>query len=333
MGNEPTLSDVARRSGVSPATASRALNGRNGVNDDVRERVLTIANAMGYRPNRAAQNLAGGRSSVIGLVLGNTQLVHDVYGVSIVQAVATAAADHDEGLMLILDSKKPTEAVGNLIRDGLIDGVIISAVAIGEGWIEELLDANVPTILLGAHPRRNDVPVVDVDNRLAARTLVDHLLDAGHRRIAMLSGPTERVDVHQRLAVYEDAHVSRGIDVDPTLTVPGTFSRRSGYQLAERIFALKPDAIFSMNDQMASGIIRRAEELGIDIPGDISIAGFDATSVNDPLEMSITSMTQPFAELADLAVRSLIELIEGNPVPSEQLVHSTLMDRGSVQVR
>ncbi len=333
LGDEPTLSDVARRSGVSAATASRALNGREGVNPEVRERVSIVAKAMGYRPNRAAQNLAGGRSSVIGLVVGNTELLYDVYGVSMLQAVATAADQHDEGLMLVLDSKKPTEAVNNLISDGLIDGVLISAVAIGEGWIEELLDAKVPTILIGSHPTRSDVPVIDVDNRDAAFLAVSHLLDRGHRRIAVLCGPTDRVDTQQRLAGYEQALTARGITPDRALIVDGSFSLVSGYEMADDLFALEPDAIFAMNDQMARGIVRRAGEVSIAIPAEISIVGFDATSTGEPLEAPISSMTQPFEEIAELGVRSLIDLIEGRPVPRQQFVRSKLIDMGSVLPR
>ena len=330
VSNDPTLDDVARRSGVSPATASRALNGRDGVKPTVRERVLSNAQAMGYRPNRAAQNLAGGRSSVLGLVVGDIGLYRNVYGASLVYGVAKAADKHDEGLMLMLDSRQPTDAVSNLLRDGIIEGLIVSAVAIEQGWVEEILDAKIPTVLIGEHPTRTDVPVVEVDNRDGARQATEHIFAHGHRRVAVLTGYPFRVDCQQRLDGYIDAHNARDIPVEPDLIVNGDYSRLSGYELADQLFCLEPDAIFAMNDEMALGIARRAAEIGVDIPGEIGLVGFDASYDRDPLEPPITSIQQPFEAIGDLAVRSLVRLVEGGSIPRRQYVPAPLLDRGSV---
>ncbi len=329
MANDVTLDDVARRSGVSPATASRALNGRRGVRDDVRERVLSTASSLKYRPNRAAQNLAGGRTSVIGLVLGSEELVGNTYATSIVQSVAAAASVHDEGLMLILDSQKPAIAVQNLLSDGLVDGVIISVVAIGEQWVEELLDANIPTVLLGAHPRRTDVPVVDVDNLTAGHLLTAEVLRHGHRRVAMLAGPQSRVDANQRLRGFRAAHEELGLAVDESLIFPGDFHGQTAYQRAPEIFAAAPDAIVACNDDMAIGLLRYANEHGIDVPTDVSIVGFDGITLRYP-EYQITTMAQPFERLGRTAVASLLDLIRGDSVPPEQLLGPQLIERGSI---
>lgn len=329
MTTEPTLNDVARTSGVSPATASRALNGRSGVSPEVRDRVLTAAQTLGYRPNRAAQNLAGGRSSVIGLVIGDVSLYRNAYGASLVQAVAKAADQQDVGLMLLLDSKPPTDAVQNLLSDGLIEGLVLSAVAIGHGWVEEILDAKIPTVLIGEHPNRTDVPVVEVDNRQAAQRATEHIFSLGHRRIALLTGYPHRVDCQQRLDGYIDAHQERDLPVDTDLMVHGDYSRISGYELADQLFALNPDAVFAMNDEMAQGIARRASEIGIDIPNEVGLVGFDGSDA-DPLETPLTSMAQPFEAIGELSVRSLVQLIEGANVPRRQYVPAPLVDRGSV---
>ncbi len=310
-----TLNDVARKSGVSRATASRALNGRDGVRPDVRERVAIVAESLGYRPNRSAQNLAGGRSSVIGFVLNTDELYIDVYGSSLMQAVVRAADRHNEGLMLLMDKEEPNVAVRNLLRDGLIDGVIVSAVAIGQRWVEQLLDAQVPTVLVGAHPRRSDVHVIDVENKRSSANLVEFLLNSAGPRVATVTGPLERVDASLRLEGYRAAHETRGLDVDEELVVAGDFSFWSGYEAADALLDVSPDAIFCANDEMALGLIRRAEERGIDVPSQLSVAGFDGTSSLERYGRKVTSVRQPFDVLANTAVESLVTLIEGGTVP------------------
>lgn len=325
MAAEVTLDDVARKSGVSRATASRALNGRSGVKPDVRERVRLVAKAIGYRPNRAAKNLAGGRTSVIGLVIGHEELVADPYAMHLVQEVARAADANDEGLMLLTDSKEPNEAVQNLLADGLVDGVIITAVAVGERWVEELIDADLPTVLVGAHPRRSDLPVVDVENRLSSAMAVDHLFDTGCQRVGTITGPLDRVDAARRLEGYHLAFERRSIPVDESLVVIGDFTRQIGYEAADRLFDAGVDGIFCANDETALGVLYRATELGVEIPEQISLAGFDGTTAPTVGNPSITSVRQPFDELAERAVLLLIDRIEGVGEPREELLTPSLI--------
>lgn len=325
MVNEDlTLDDVARRSGVSRATASRALNDRDGVRDDVRERVKTIAQALGYRPNRAAQNLAGGRASVIGLVVGQKVLEGNPYSTVLIQAVAKAADSHNEGLMLLVDTKEPSESVRNLLRDGLIDGVIISVVATGHQWVEELMDASVPTVLIGTDRTRSDVTVVDVENTESSAQMVEHLFDTGCRRVAMLTGPLEQDDAAQRLAGYRLAHRRRETPVNEDLIVTGDYNRRTGYQQADLILDLKPDAVFCANDSMAVGFYRRATERGVRIPEDLSLAGFDGTSRDEFTDPVLTSIVQPYDKLAEVAVQELITEITGEAEPRTRVVSPQL---------
>lgn len=324
MAHDVTLDDVARRSGVSRATASRALNGRAGVRDDVRDRVQLIADALGYRPNRAAQNLAGGRASVIGLVLGRETLLGDPYATSLVQEVAHAADRRDEGLMFFMDSTGPSDTVRKLLSDGLVEGVIVSVVALGSMWVQELLDAGLPTVVIGRHPERSDVGVIDVENRESSAALVGHLLDSGCRRVATLTGPLDRLDATRRLEGYRLAHERRAMTVDERLVVTGTFHRDEAYLLADRLLDQEPDAIFAANDQSAMGVYDRAMERGIDIPGRLGLAGFDGDTISADLGPRITSVSQPFERLAERAVDLLIELITGRGGPRVELVEPTL---------
>lgn len=320
MTSEVTLTDVAQAAGVSRAAASRALNGREGVRPEVRNRVKLISDALGYRPNRAARNLGGGRASVIGVLLGTDDLHVDVYGASLLGALSRSAHEHDEGLMLLFDTGRPNETVRNLISDGLIDGVVISSVAVGKSWTEGLLDANFPTVLLGAHPRRNDVPVVDVENAQPTSQVVGHMLDSGCERVAMVTGDLARVDASLRLEGYHQAHQERSLEADPSLCFGANFERLAGYELTDEILATNADGVFCASDEMALGLYGGLAERGVSVPGDISLAGFDGTAGHEVPPLDLTTVRQPFQELADTAVKTLQALLQGQTPPLEQLL-------------
>ncbi len=326
MPGEVTLDDVAQDAGVSRATASRALNGRPGVKADVRARIKSSARNLGYRPNRAARNLAGGRASVIGLVIGSDQLADTPYQAAILQHVANEADQRDEGLMLLMESSKPSEAVRRLLADGLVDGVIVSVVALGPQWVEELLDARVPTVLIGFHPQRSDVAVVEVENLESSAELVGNMIDGGCKRVGTMTGQLARIDGVDRLAGYRLAHERRSIPVDETLIVGGDFRRKTGYELADQLLDNGVDGIFAANDEMATGIYLRAMERGLRIPEDLSLAGFDghltrrrklSLATHQPL---LTSVVQPFQELAAAAVEALLEAIANDDRPENRII-------------
>ena len=328
-----TLDDVARVSGVSQAAASRALNGRRGVRPEVRERVERVARSLGYRPNRAARNLASGRSAVIGLVIPSADLRLDPYGTSVTHAVARAATELDQGLMLVLDTGGPGRTVQHILRDGLIDGVLVDAVAAGETWVEQLLSADLPAVLIGSHPTRTDVDVVDVENLESSARVVEHLIEQGCRRIATITGPLDRVDATLRLDGSRLAHERHGLPVDEDLVVHGEFSRASGAAAAEALVARNavPDGLFAANDEMALGAMRVLQAAGLRIPADVAVAGFDGTSVPDEVEPSLTTVRQPFAEMARAAVGELLARIDGAAPTGLRLLEPDLAIGGSSQ--
>ena len=337
MAEPVTLDDVARVSGVSPAAASRALNGRDGVRPEIRDRVLAVAESLGYRPNRAARNLASGRSSIIGLVLPAQELWLDPYGAALIQVIAQAAQDLDQGLMLVLGNHQPGVTVSHILRDGIIDGIIISSIALGEAWVDELLDSSIESIVVGTQLPRDDIHVVDVENRASTAAAVEHLLGSGRTRVATITGPLDRHDASDRLDGYRDAHRHRGLTVDESLVVSGDFSRHSGRLATRDLLALPqpPDAIFGANDEMALGAIREIENAGLKVPGDIAVVGFDGTAGIDDTSCSVppaaddvpvlTSVHQPFAEMGRTAVASLLRLLDGQPVDRVQLLTPRLV--------
>ena len=312
-----TLDDVARLSGVSRSTASRVINGQPGVRPDVRERVQRIADHVGFRPNRAAKQLASGRAEAVGLVLPSDDLRVDPYGASLTHAVGRAAARADLGLMLHLVPDEPGRTVHHILRDGLLAGLVISSVAVGRQWVDALLDSSMPTVLIGRHPDRDDLVTVDVENERSSARAVHHLFDQGCRRVGTITGPLERVDARQRLAGYRRAHAEAGVAVDESLVVTGTFQRGSGPAAAATLIDRGADAIFAGNDEMAIGALWACTALDVQVPAQVAIAGFDGTGsgLDTHGEVALTSVVQPFDQLAAAALELLADQASGRLAP------------------
>ena len=305
-----TLDDVARMSGVSRSAASRALNDRPGVRADVRGRVLYVAEQLGFRPNRAARNLASGRSSVIGLIIPSSDLRIDPYGAAMIHAVSRASVERDLGLMLHLATAEPGRTVHHILRDGLIDGLLISTVAVGS-WVDELFDASLPTVLIGTHPTRDDVLGVDVENLESSVLAVAHLIEQGCERIGCIAGRSDRADARERVAGHRLAHERAGRPFDESLVVRGDFTRASGLDAGATLLDREVDGIFAGNDEMAVGAIWAATKRGVAVPRDLLVVGFDGTAHDDLVEPTITSIAQPFDEIATAGVDLLDRLVSG----------------------
>jgi LacI family transcriptional regulator len=324
-----TLDDVARRSGVSRSAASRALNGQPGVRADVRVRVMEAADELGFRPNRAARNLASGRSSVIGLVIPTADLLADPYGVAITHAVGRAAAASDLGVMLHLAAEEPGQTVHHILSDGMIDGLLISSVAVGIAWVDELFASALPTVLIGTHPSRTDVIGVDVENVESTAAAVTHLFEQGCSRVGCITGLLHRADARARLEGFHLAHARAGRVVAPELVVAGDFTRRGGARAVATLLAHGIDGIFASNDETAVGAMWALARRGVAVPGQIKVVGFDGTAVDEFHEPTLTSVTQPFAEIGATAVDLLRALTHGETDVRSAVLEPKLVIGGS----
>ena len=188
-------------------------------------------------------------------------------------------------------------------------------------------------MLIGSHPTRTDVDVVDVENLESSARVVEHLIEQGCRRVATITGPLDRVDATLRLDGYRLAHERHGLPVDEDLVVHGEFSRASGAAAAEALVARNavPDGLFAANDEMALGAMRVLQAAGLRIPADVAVAGFDGTSVPDEVEPSLTTVGQPFAEMARAAVGELLARIDGAAPTGLRLLEPDLAIGGSSQ--
>ena len=305
-----TLDDVARKSGVSRATASRALNGRERVNPDVRDRVRLIADVLGYRPNSVARSLASGRSDVLGLVLPTGHIVSEPYEAHLLEAVAEAATRSGHGLMLWLAKGEPSPAVRDEFRTGFVDGLIISGVAVGAGWVEDLLDGPHPCVLVGRHPTRTDVPSIEIDNVGGARRAAEHLVAGGSRRIAIVLGPADRTDSEDRDRGFRDGVATGEATLDELLVERGSFTQESGFEAMQRLLPQRPDGVFASNDQMAVGVLRAIAAAGLRVPDDIAVVGFDDLPVAATTQPPLTTIRHDIDAVGTAAIDALLRLLD-----------------------
>ncbi|WP_176084268.1 LacI family DNA-binding transcriptional regulator [Martelella sp. HB161492] len=314
----PTLAEIAKVAGVSRMTASRALNNQPGVSEETREDILRIADEMGYVANRLAQKLSSGRTHIIGVI---AQL-HTPFTSDLVMGVGRAArgAGYEMLVYSLPDSdSQPPSSVVSLVQQ-VADGVI-TILPYESHYLETLDRAAVPVVTIDAQEDEPPFPSVMADSYQGGRLIMQHLAEHGHRRVAFITGDNRLLSARQRLSAYRDAVGRFGLDDDPALIAEGDFLQRSGFEAAKRLLTLKspPTAIFAANDISALGAYAAVREAGLDIPGDISIVGFDDIPLAAQMHPPLTTIRQPLQQMGRSAVNMLLALILGLEAPSKQI--------------
>ena len=308
----PSMADVAARAGVSYQTVSRVLNQPGIVRPETRDRVLAAIAETGYTPNRAARALKTTSSSQIGLLTDGSSL----FGPSeTVTAIETAAREAGYSVLLTTvgsgvagPAAEPSPG-SSLIGSG-VDGILVVAAHEGMQPVVAAAASTIPVLAVSAQsPASSDAAVVGVDQRLGARSVVEHLARTGVRSIAHLAGPSDWFDARARLDGFVEGLEGQGLD--GVATAPGDWTPRSGYELTRELLASgPPQALFAANDMMAIGALHALHEQGLRVPEDIAVVGFDDTDCAAYLTPSLTTVSQPFAELGRLALHRLLELLE-----------------------
>jgi len=325
-----TLSDVAREAGVSLATASRAINGsaNRTVRPELRERVLAAAARLRYSPDANAQAMARGRTTALGLIVHD---IADPYFSTIASGV-TAAAER-AGLVVTLASTD-RDAGRELAFVELMQRQRARAIIVAGGRYDDdtanqaLADALVEYRSRGGGAAAVGQPLLGVDtvvieNRSATAELARQLHGRGYRRFAVLAGPPRHLTAHERLDGFRTGLADLGAPLDPDLVVPCAFTRDGGYEAMERLVAQgvvgrggsgQPiDAVFAVNDVMAVGAMAAARAAGLDVPGDVAIAGFDDIITLRDITPSLTTIRLPLADIGAMVTE--LALAPDNDAP------------------
>jgi LacI family transcriptional regulator len=324
-----SIVDVARAAGVSVSTVSRVLNGRADVADDTQDRVLAVIDELGYTSNLAARSMRSRRKNLMGLVVPD---IGWPYSIEVMKGINRAITESTFDLLLYTtgDVHKPGAASHEQhyvsLYNSIADGVLIVASAAAD------FTTDAPVVSIDPHGVNPSYPFVQATNYEGAREAMRYLLDLGHRRIAFIAGRPEIDSGQRRLKGYRDALASAGLAVDEQLIAAGDFStaggRASGLDLLSR--PDPPTAIFAANDQSALGVYQAAAELGVRIPDDCSVLGFD--NIPEARYVGLTTVDQFLEQMGYIAVQMLTRLIDREPL--RERVHrmpTELVIRGSCQ--
>ena len=333
------IREVARRSGVSMATVSRALNGRPDVNHATRARIEAIALELGYTPNQQARALVRRRSDMVGLIWetgyveteGRQPFLQDLL-------VGLKMALVDTGYHLMLLSPRTREAGVNAfiqaaVQHGL-DGVVLMGVNENEPAVDTLIRSGRPCVGLDLPVTGDRAAYVSSDNKAGAAIAVQHLHALGHRRIATIAGPLPLMAAQDRLVGFHQAMADLGLTVAKGYVQSGDFFLHSGYVAMEALLALKtrPTAVFVAGDEMAVGAMQAILNAGLEVAKDISIVGYDDIELASVVRPSLTTVSQDYRAIGRAAVALLTSIIEagdGAPAPTPEHVPGQLLVRQS----
>jgi LacI family transcriptional regulator len=328
----PTIHDVARLAGVSIKTVSRVFNHEPNVRQATHDRVVNAAEMIDYRPNQSARRLAANRAFVIGMLYDNPNADY----VTEVQYGSLEVCRKNGYSLLIQpyqsDSPGLIDDVVDLQRQVTVDGfVVLQPLSDHHGLIHALISRDIPAVRVSQRPYEG-LPWISVGDREAADDMTEYLLNLGHRRIGFIMGHPEHGSSHDRLDGYRSALIRRKIEFDEALVESGLFDYQSGYSCAQRLLQARsrPTAVFASNDHMALGVLTAAHEMGLRIPEDLSVAGFDDISMARFAWPPLTTVRQPIAQVAEVATEVLLGRLQGrNEESTDHRLNAEIVRRES----
>jgi len=337
MAERISIKDVAARAGVSPTTVSHVLNDSPGkrITEDTRARVRKAADELGYRASDVARSLRLQRSQLLALV--SDHIATTPHAGRIILGAQEAASKRGWLLLLVNSGGDPeTEAAEiRALRQRQVDGFIYATMYHREVTLPDQLDG-VPTVLLDARMGDPSVASVVPDEALGGQTAAQVLIDAGHRCIGFINNVDDIPATRGRLAGFRMAMERSGLAVDDSLIVAEVSVAEGGYRAGRVLLSRtdRPTALFCFNDRMAMGVYQAASELGLRIPGDLSVVGFDNQElIADGLRPGLTTIELPHHEMGVWAVDALIDRIESpDTEPAQIELPCPLVVRASVDV-
>lgn len=304
-----TIKDVARKAGCSINTVSRALNGKPEISPATKARILEVAAQLGYRPNRLARGLRSNKTGIIGVIVAD---IGNPYFSMVVKGIVKTARAYDYNIVLLStdeDYNREKEAIQVLLSER-VDGVLIAPTQKGTETIEELVESEVPFVLMSRYFAELDTDYVIMDDLKGGFLATEYLVNQGHNRIAMINGPVHISSARERFEGYKKALSQHGLEVDSSLVVSGALTMEDGYRAARRLLRRSsPSAIFAFSDFVAFGVLRAIREQELRVPGDIAVVGFDdilfASCLETPLTTVDGSKKRLGARAAELLIRKL----------------------------
>lgn len=345
-----SIKDIAEIVGVSHPTVSRALRGQGRMSNETRERILAVAQEVGYTPSLMARGLVMQRSFCVGLLL---PIFSDPFHSMVAQGIEAAASQHDYSVFLAstdIDPEQEWEVARSFISRQ-VDGIIVSSSWVGDRYSELIQETGVPVVLVNPMVQSHAVPSVAHDDYQGGCDLVQHLIDAEHKHIAYLTNSRAGLSSLERRRAWRDVLQASGLaaDLEVCSLAGGIEGGLEGAeQVLQRAHALwhqLPDAIFCYNDLMALGVISVLRQRDIGVPDDVAITGFDDLDVASIFDPPLTTMRQPRYALGVRALQLLVSLIDvdasrspssparTSPSSTEQATATTISMPGKLIIR
>jgi LacI family transcriptional regulator len=327
------LADVAERAGVSVATAARVLSGRGYAAEATRRNVLEASKEIGYVPNQVARSLRTRRTRLIGLLIGDVE--NSFYSV-IARNVESAAKEAGYHVVLCNSDDDPLAEKEYLqLLDGIrVDGLIITPTSRNRHKLRELVDKGTVIIQIDRRVDELEADAILVDNEGGAAAAVSHLIAAGHTRIGIITGPLDVLTARQRLAGYQRALREHGLTIRRQLIKASSFHHEHAAEDAAELIRERPapTAIFAANNVLAEGCLVAVADLGLKVPRDLSLVGFDDVPWMTLIRPRLTTVRQPVADMAKGAAELLLRRLrdDGQGPPSTVVFRGELLIRGSV---
>ena len=314
-----TIKDVAQAVGVSASTVSRALSDSSLVNHETKSRIVEAAQALGYERNELARALVKGESGAIALVVPD---ITNPFFSDIVRGVSDIANRAGYGVILCNTDDRVDRELSyiRLMRRKRVDGLLVCSAKLDAPLNHNLTTEGTPFVLVSRLSADPDIPYVITDDRAGSRLAVEHLVDLGHRRIGFIGGPENVQASRDRMTAYLEVLAEHGIHASDEWRLYAGFTQSAGREAGRRMLshAKRPSAIFAANDVTALGVLEVAEGLGLRIPQDLSLVGYDDISYASLPRIQLTTIAQPAIEMGQIAADWLFSAIQGDDVPPLQ---------------
>ncbi len=320
-----TIKDIARATGKSITTVSRALHDYDDVSAETKQLVQRVAAEMGYTPNLWAQRLQKQRTDTIGLILPTQgPRLGDPFFGQLIAGVGDKAGEHSYDLLVSTQAPDADELAiyKRKVQGRQVDGFIIVRTRRQDLRIDYLRTVDVPFVVFGRTEGDLDYPFVDEDGTAGMEAVVEHLLRLGRRRIACIAPPAELMFAEHRLRGVQNALQRHGYPLEPDLMRRADLTQRGGLRAAQELLALprRPDAIVACNDLMAFGAMSAAQKLGLVVGQDIAVTGFDDTPWAEHSHPPLTTVHQPIYEIGAMVCDMLIRILQGQTLEQQQIL-------------
>lgn len=329
----PTINDVARAAGVSKGAVSFAFNDRGGLKPETRQRILEAAEQLGWAPSPRARALSVSRALAVGLVMARPPetLRADPFFPSFIAGIESVLADQGSALLLqvVATPEEGERSYRRLAAEGRVDGVFVTDLLVDDPRPALLAEIGLPAVLVGPVAARSGCPAVGVDDAPGIAAAVTHLVELGHTRIAHVAGPQAMVHGRSRRQAWADAVAAAGLPVGPWLEAD--FSAEGGARATRELLDLahRPTAIVYANDLMAIAGLAAAATRGVDVPGELSVVGYDDTELAAHVRPSLTTVSTDVIGWGRAAAARLLDLVDNRPPAEMALARPRLVVRGS----